>query len=472
MRFINLNTTIFKPFFDKFQKINLSYFIIAIYLLFSFLFAFERILNIDCTFFFFNIVNYKIFFIPEYRYGIFLSQIPLLIAAKIGLSLNSLVYIYSLTFPFFYLFIIWVCNAVLKVKQVALVASLSLIAGVAFSFFHPVTETYHAIIFSTLFLGVIVSDETKKLNSFINILLIILIEIFALASHPTAVFTCSFIVIYCFINKEIDYKKGLFLLVFPILSIVLRLVLVDEKSYDSKQYDSLFFNLKSPANFLSLYPVNYLKDRMFQLYLMPIILIFSTIIFHLFKRKYLIISFTIIYSSVYLIILVLTFANGDGDVMMEKSFFPLLFMFIVPFTTIFFNSNYGIKLSGFIITSLLIMVSFIGIVYAGKKHTERLNILTETLSKTTYPKIIANYRDLDEPKVKFNQWGTGIETIILAKCKLNKSATIYLVDDKLKFEYNKNDSNLFLSVTWWSVWNINALDSNYFKVAKVPYHLY
>ena len=216
MHFKQINREQFKSFFDLLQKINFSYLIIAIYFVLSVIFAFERILNIDCTFFFFNIVNYKTFFIPEYRFGIFLSQIPLIIAAKIGLSLTSLIYIYSISFPIFYLFVIWLCNAILKVKQAALLASLSLIVGVAYSFYHPVTETYHALIFTSLFLGVILSEEVKKLNNFSALSIIISIEILALISHPIAVFTCSFVIVYIFFNKEINYKKGILLLLFPI----------------------------------------------------------------------------------------------------------------------------------------------------------------------------------------------------------------------------------------------------------------
>jgi hypothetical protein len=472
VHFVQTNSNRFKPFFDLLQTINLSYFIIAVYFILSVLFAFERILNIDCTFFFFNIVNYKTFFIPENRFGIFFSQIPLIIAARIGLSLNSLVYIYSITFPLFYLFIIWICNTILKVKQAALLASLSLIIGVAYSFYHPVTETYHALIYSALFLGLIISNEVKKINSFSAISLIILIEIFALISHPISVFTCSFIIVYCFLNKEINYKKGLFLLLFPILSIALRLILVDEKSYDNKQYDHLFASLQSFQNFFTLYPVSYLTSRLLSLYFAPLIIVIYTFIVLIFNKKYWLFTFTLLASSAYFLIAVFTFGDGDGNTMMEKTFMPFLFMYLIPLTGLFYNSIKKIKLQHSLVIVFITVVSFAGILKASFVHTKRLEKLTETLSKTDYPKTIYNYSDLGESITKFNNWGTGIETLILADCKLNKSATIFLVDNKLKFEYNNKDSSLFLNVTWWPNWKINQLDTNYFKVSNLPYRLY
>ncbi len=471
MHFKQINREQFKSFFDLLQKINFSYLIIAIYFVLSVIFAFERILNIDCTFFFFNIVNYKTFFIPEYRFGIFLSQIPLIIAAKIGLSLTSLIYIYSISFPIFYLFVIWLCHSILKVKQAALLASLSLIIGVAYSFYHPVTETYHALIFTSLFLGVILSEEVKKLNNFSALSIIISIEILALISHPIAVFTCSFVIVYIFFNKEINYKKGILLLLFPIFSIAIRFLLVDEKSYDGKQYDSLFANLQSVQNFFTLYPVRYLYDRMFGLYLAPLIIIIYSVFIFVYNKKYLLLSFMLLASLTYIVIAILTFANGDGDVMMEKTFMPFLFMYTIPFVDLFFKSNRKVKIFNTMIIIFIVLLSFAGIIKTSGIHTNRLDKLTETLAKTSYPKTIYNYSDLDKNLTRFNNWGTGIETLILAKCKLNKTATLYLVDDKLKFEYPKNDSSLFLSITWWSHWNKNILDSNYFKVAELPYKI-
>ena len=471
MQFKNLYTNRIKPFFDLLQKINFSYLIIVIYFFLSVIFAFERILNVDCTFFFYNIVNYKTFFIPEYRFGIFLSQIPLIIAAKMGLSLTSLIYIYSLTFPLFYLFIIWICNSVLKVKQAALLASLSLIIGVAYSFYHPVTETYHALIYSSLFLGLILSNEVKKINQFSAISITIFVEILALLSHPIAVFTCSFIIVYSFINKEINYKKGFLLLVFPILSIALRLILVDEKSYDSKQYDNLFANLHSFQNFFTLYPVNYLSSRLLNLYFAPLVLIIYTVLLLIFTKKYWLFTFTLLASMAYFFIAVFTFSNGDGNNMMEKTFMPFLFMYLIPLSGLLFYSNKKVHLINTLVMTCIIAVSFAGILKASYVHTNRLEKLTETLAKTDYPKTIYNYSDLGESITKFNNWGTGIETLILADCKLNKSATFYLVDDKLNFDYPKNDSSLFLSITWDWPWNKKILDSNYFKVANLPYQI-
>ena len=51
-------------------------FIGIVYLTFSLVYSYERILNTDCSYQLFNIINNKTFFFQEYRYGVFLSQIP------------------------------------------------------------------------------------------------------------------------------------------------------------------------------------------------------------------------------------------------------------------------------------------------------------------------------------------------------------------------------------------------------------
>jgi hypothetical protein len=103
-----------------FKKIELYYFLILIYSIFCLHFAFERMLNTDNSFQLFQIINTKNFFFQERRFGVFPTQIPLLIATYLKLPLKWLIYIYSLSFPLLYFCIIYINSQILKCKEAAL----------------------------------------------------------------------------------------------------------------------------------------------------------------------------------------------------------------------------------------------------------------------------------------------------------------------------------------------------------------
>ena len=139
------------------------YIIFGIYILYCAFFPLERMLNTDCSYQLFNCINNETFFFQEYRYGVVLTQIPLLLGVFMKLPMLVLIMIYSLTFPIIYLIIALVCDKIFGCKSAALCCIISLISGVAFSFFHSTTETHLLIVLSCLLYAALVSD--KKLSN-------------------------------------------------------------------------------------------------------------------------------------------------------------------------------------------------------------------------------------------------------------------------------------------------------------------
>ena len=181
---------------------RLPYFIAFVYFILCVIFAFERILGIDNSYFFFNIINTQSFFCPENRFGVWLSQIPLLLSIKLNLGLKSILYIYSVSFPVLYLLIIWCCSHVLQNQAAALSAILGLIIGVAYSFFHPVTETHEALAYTSLFLGILTSPRFNKPSIGFYALSVIVLT-WCLLTHPIAVYTVSFVLAISFIFVQV-----------------------------------------------------------------------------------------------------------------------------------------------------------------------------------------------------------------------------------------------------------------------------
>lgn len=436
---------------------------LLVYLVLSFILAFERILCIDNSFFFFQIVNKETFFFPENRVGVILSQLPLLLAIKLNLSLNALVYIYSLSFIVEYVLIALVCRVLLKVKEAPLLLLLSLITGVANSFFHPVTETYHALAFATLFYSLIVSPSNLQHKRILSTFLLVLAASWSLLSHPIGIFLISFVALYSFFLKKLSLPKTALLIGVCILSVAIRFLLRNPDSYDNQQYSSLFEHLTDLLNIHNLYPFKFIVTRIKVTYLATAT-IFVALLFYLIRYKKFI-ETLLVFASVgaFCILGILTFAEGDGDIMVEKIFLPGIYMLIVPFVYAMYNEdNIFTRYLLPAITFLTIIYSFTSIIRVSQNFTTRLTRLEEVLAKQAHTKVIANYNDFPSPdQLKFNHWNTGFDALVIAQCKLKTPKTIFLTDDKISYTYNHQDSTLFLGPTWWPTWNNTEMNQRY-----------
>ncbi len=442
------------------------------YFICSILFAFERILNIDNSYFFFQILDTQNFYFPENRFGIFISQIPIILAAKIGLPMYFMVYLYSIIFPIEYFLIAWVCYKFLKVKEAAFAIAFSLIIGVAFSFFHPVTETYHALVFSGFLYAVLASPVWVNYPKIIAYISLLVVAILAIVSHPIGLFTVGFVAVFTFINKQIKLPMALVLIAIILMALVFRMMQSNKESYDVQQYQNLFTNLKSFTHLSDFYPFLYLKTRLPGVYLSSIILFIVYVYISIKSKRFLALAFSLLAFIGFTLLAMLTFLKGDADIMMEKSFMPGLFMIVLPFSYLCFQKEYFQNKIMVSITLMIAIVSFVQIIKAANYPVKRLKKLEEVMTLQTYPKIIASYSDFENQDLFFNHWNTGIDSYILAKCKLQKERTIFLTDNKNTFPIDSNDLTLFLGPTWWAGWHTNSYKSNYFQLPAVPYHPY
>lgn len=356
-----------------------------------------------------------------------------------------------------------------------LIIALSLIVGVSYSFFHPVTETYHALIITTLLYALIVSSVTQKLPTRIYYLILLLVSSWGLISHPISVFSISFVVGLTLINKKIKTPPALFLIALPAIASILRVMSVDTYSYDTQQYSTLYTHLKDIPNFYKLYPFQFLIHRWDSTYLSAFFLLIIFVAYAITVRQYKLLLFCMVSMSCYIIIAVLTFANGDADIMMEKTFLPAIYMLVISFCHIIIYAQAPFKRLLTLIlycTFVISAFSFFTINKTGRQYNRRLNLLTSILASQQNSKVIANYSDFQKDLLTLNHWNTGIDALIIAKCKLKESKTIFLIEDKNSFSYDTSDVNLFLGPLWWTMWNNKTMDSAYFYLPPSTYVLY
>jgi hypothetical protein len=454
---------------DSIKQLPLWYillFICFIYISLSIHFNYERILNTDCSYQLFNIINNKTFFFQEYRYGVFLSQIPLIIAIFCKFPITVLVFIYSFSFPVLYIIIGWICWGYFKSKEATLSIALSMITGVGATFFHFITETHLLIVISCLIYAILQNNITYR-HVWHQTFLLFLFITWAFITHPNALFTIGFVVGLSFIQKKISFLKSLIIMFFFGALMFLKIILTPQGSYDSNQYNELLLFGDKISHLFSSYSFEFIKSRLSQLYFTVIIMLVLTCFFY--KRKWEII-FTLISFCIYTLLSIITFSKGDSDAMMEKSFMPGIFMIVLVFS-VFINNAKHSKLASILIIVIAIL-SFCNINKAGRPYSNRIELLTSILSQSDsgYPKLIASFSDYNAQVLEFSEWATSIDTLLLSLCLSEKPRTLFIVNNKEDYANEINNKNIFMYLPWKQI-KLNDLNADYFKFPDVPYKL-
>ncbi|MFN3444102.1 MAG: hypothetical protein ACK44D_00050 [Bacteroidia bacterium] len=453
-------------------KTLLGYFL-ALLLLAAY-FCNERILNVDTSFHFFNIINTKWIWVAENRFGTFFSQIPLVAAIYFKLPMWFLVNIYSLSFIFIYFSLALFCFKFLQNKAAAISILLVLILGVKQSFFHPVTETHQALVYS-VFLHAWISYSGYRAN-LKHIVTVLLIGVCAV-THPVSLFAVFFVIGFWILNQKKWLSwEACFLIGTAICIYALKLWLTPS-GYDSNQYNNLITAIPKIVNLHQLYPVKFIANRLTGIYLAPFIIWLFVNIVYLKHKQVLMIIF--INGSFFLFSLmsVITFSAGDSDAMMEKSFMPGIFMLVVAFTHILFNTDYInrlTKVTTFVGLHLFLTIGLVGFYKEGKIFNERITYLKEVVSyirSTEKSKVVVASSNLNKQQLLFSNWAFAIDVLVLSVLDdVDKPCTAFIGNGEKYLEQAKNSEKIFLCVPFWPIWQDSLLNKTYFKFPTQPYY--
>jgi hypothetical protein len=413
----------------------------------------ERILNVDSTYFFFRIINDAHFWFPEFRAGVFLTQLPL----------------YSLSFVLGYFVVFWVCYKPLKNTTAAVIVLLLIVTGINASYFHPVTETHQALAYSCLlYAWLFYNHQNKLLNAVVTLLIIT----WCMLTHPVSLFSVGFVVgLYLLSNQNYKQLQNYLPLLFMVIVFGTK-ILNTQSGYDANQYNSLKDFTNYLPHFFSLYPVKFIAARLNSVYLIPSILFVICLIYLVLKRNYLQAFFLTISVFGFCAISTLTFKDGDNDAMMEKSFMPAVFMILL----VFFSSVVSVTKTNFNAGTLFIHVIMcygIFIIWkTGKMYSARLDYYTQIINyqiKQNKPKLLVTNANLESNYI-FNEWATALDIMILSELKYNKMVTAYIANDSNQFNSHLQNENLFLCVPFYCVLDANMLNKTYFKLPQTTYY--
>jgi hypothetical protein len=440
----------------------------------SLVFYKERTLYMDCACHIISVINAKSFAIASNRYSVIIPEFIPLMLIKLKAPLPIVLITFSLSYTLLYYIIYLICTYTFKVSYIIIPIMLTLSVFSTQSYFHIVTETHQGLMY-TILLFAWVSYYNKFIGNrpflfFIATLFFIILAFFA---HPVTLFPIIFILGFFLLNEwknssnnrvSLALKYGsIFLITF--LAYLLRVRLTPNASYDGQFYTQLKENLS--LSFFDLYPLKFAYSK-FGLYVLPVIMFFLLLFFYVRRKEipgliYFVISFLL-----FLIIVQLSFGQGDSDVMMEKNYMPFAIFIGIPLT--YFLMNTTINWEKSIIIYLVLGATIFGITNETifSKHLgKRIDFYGE-LSSFAKEKNIRKLllSDSCAPNPAIN-WAIGAETLLYSSLHgKENSMTAYLNN---KDTSHLSDNNLYLFVPFWKYLNEGDLNSTYFDLGHQKY---
>lgn len=431
----------------------------------------ERTLYSDSAFQLFKIINFEKINVEAYRYGAILPQLPILLAVKLGVSLKLIIITFSAGFIALYYIIFLLCIKLLKNTAAGLSIIFTLILCISESFFFPVTETQQSLVFSILLFAIL--QYTSFRYSLVQILLASLVITISFLAHPVALYPLTFIIGY----SAIDKKQLRSMIPYTLLALVIglavvKVMLTDENTYEGNLFSEL---LKSPSIILDLpnfYSTNFFTKRIFGLYLWVVILELILILYFIFKKEYLKLSWQLGISVFFLTITLLTYNKGYSDMLMERAFMPLALLTSIPLLNEIIENDKRHKILKLSFLALVIVVSLNTIYLQGKVFRDRTRFNTELLAKTAKlpnRKFIVQSGELQ--KHHYTGWSYSFETLLLSSITDDMPIqTIYPANNISEVTKYTETSDVFLGADFWLEWSIDLLNHKYFNLSKeMPY---
>lgn len=446
--------------------VPLAYGGVLVYVLLALILAQERLLNSDCSYQLFRSVNDRTFFFQEARYGMFITQIPMLAGVLLGLPMKALIVLYSLGLAGTYGIIIILARELFRSEHAALAIMLSLVMGVGDSFCHSTTETHLLLALSGLLYASLLwlGSSARSIGRYA---VVALITLWALFTHPNALFTIGFVTALAVTTRKVRLVEGAGVLALCALFFLIRLLLLPSDSYDGRQFEALGGSASTLPHFWKLFPIWFIEQYLVNEYA-PVVVVIALLL--LFLRPWRVLVLTIGSAAILWVLTVLTFHAGGGEAMMEKSFMPVIFMLCVPFAYLCFHHK-GRK--WFTALAALFMVhAFVNIGYHSTYYSTRLNAL-ETVIRNhgeAYPKMILLAEEIQGTSLNFSEWATSLDALMLSRCMGDTARTVFIGSGQPELHQAIRDTDSFLYLPWQPTDTV-PLNRFYFNLPTVPYHI-
>lgn len=439
----------------------------ATLIVFSIVFYKERIFA-DSSYYLFKVIEHKHFWIEHNRFILVFSQIFPLFGVLAGLSLKTIIILYSIGHSIFFYSIFLICKYLLKQNWSGLILLLIQTVGILSGYFTPMFELYYGTGFLILFTAILYNNNFKWQN--ITVLTILSLLVFT--SHQYTYFLMIFVLLFHFETYKWKYLKLYILLFFSLLAVVIF------KKYAATEYEigktQAFIDTFKNGKYDWIYIKSFFSF-LFQYYKEMLIIALITTTYFIYKKSYL--SALIYLVFIIFISSMVNISNYgfEQSRYQEQVYFPLIFICCYPFARLVYNENKTIlRNSLFTIAVIIIVVRLLLICYEGKKFSNRVNLMQNIISQCQTKegnKFYINSEKINSIEPIGTNWSYPIETLLISAINSTQKAITICTNEDIN-----NDNNIDKLTphdylfTKRNIYNINTLNSKYFNFEQTDYY--
>lgn len=443
---------------------------IAILTVFSIYTWKERMFFLDASFITFGIINTKELLIQEYRYGSFITQIFPLIGTYAGLSLKTILILYSVSFYLFYSATALLIGFVWKQKWLAILLALYLTVFVSDGFYWSNNEVHQGIAWIFIFLAVYLHNakSEKKITSS---LVLTALAFFAISCHLIGVIILGYLWLYIHIDTHKDLKslaKNRFFVlqsVILLVLIILRYIISNNSaSYDTEKLSPIrHIKIQSILNAFTSGQSGSFIDLTISYHWIIIPVGILGFFFLLKRQKYKQLLLTITFCLGYYVLVCLVYPNAFDRTTrfyIESEWAALAIILATPFVLEFpsvISQKRFFALSLFLIFSIKLCWIYNSYDYFNNR-LENLQKISYSLQNRGIKKALIIDDKQTSDQLFIMDWGVPIESILLSTIDQNP-VTFKVVGKDYHFTNSKSD---FASSFW--VQPISSLNGDYFAL--------
>ena len=460
------------------NKKRSSHFILDVmYLMFvvmSYIFWQERIINQDTAFTSFNLTVFQNFDIAHYRFTDVFTQIIPIGLSKLGFGLKTILVSYSLALALLpYLLFRYVLYN-LQDKGIAWLMFLVQMLLVSEYFFDAISQSKIAMALTLLTIAWFKNKRTinKKWKYYLTGFILICIT---LVSHPISFPLLLIGFVWLWANNTIPIRSTLFFTIGLIIVFYIKQVLLPSSGYESN-FISKITNIENINSLIQEnYVLTFLKAKFNSIYFIGVLL-FVILFFRLIKYNERKMAFVYLLCNLGLFaVMLITFKQGESNMMMEKNLSTLAFTILLPF--IGTQESLWLPLKSFRIKLMLPLLSLFflhrihkaGIEYTYKQ--EMIAQLVETARTQGHKKYLIHSDDLKNT-AQVNIWSLPFETLLQSSLNGPQgSISIKNINEVDFWRGFHNKTDAFIGPDFFMPYNQKQLPENLYYLGNEKYYL-
>lgn len=427
----------------------------------------ERTIFADAAFHLFYILKDGVLPIKS-RFAASLVHLFPLWGGKFGLSLETILKMYSVGFVLFYASLFLIITTRLKNYKLGLVLVLFNTLMVTDTFYWTISEFPQGIALMLLFFALL--NNFKEFNLFSNYWLFPLMSVLLMAvvySHPLIIFPFVFIMAFFFLKKQFEntlFKSVSF--TFSLLYLINFYFFIpqsdDKKTEALSQIITLFpnyFDLPSNAIFI---------DYVLTDYYLWLGMLIVVLIYYIVQKKIGLLLLVTISAIGYTLFINVVYSDGAEQFYIENFYLPLSLFVIFPLVYDVLPSL-KLKVAVWSIVLLLIL-RIVHIDSSSTPFTRRLIWMRNEMNKISVeenPKIIipASAIPLD---VLMTTWGSAYEFWLLSTLEGSRTRSVIISENPSEFQWAISEKEAFF--TPWGVYKYADLPNQYFIMKDTTYY--